>query len=189
MFTLTRPVKILIHLAITSLLLISIITIFAIILVDNINYANHRHTLCNVINVTKSNYICCSQICNTTLPQCGNLLNNNTPGHCCTSSTCSNYEVCFIDCKNCSKLNIVVKYHKNIGYIHTSCNNQICIDHYNIGNNISCWYQKNNKKNVDLSPPSTYKWYIIFILCILCFILLAYSTIVISFFITFGVCI
>lgn len=190
MFILTRPLKILIHTTVIFSLLASIIAIsFGIILVDNIEYANHIHTLCNIINVTRSNYICCSQICNNTLPQCGNLLSNNTPGQCCTGSTCSNYEVCFIDCKNCSKLNIVVKYHKKIGYTHTSCTNQECIDNYNIGKNISCWYQKNNKKHVDLSPPSIYEWYVIFILCVLCFILLAYCTIVISFFIRFGVCI
>ncbi|QKF94342.1 hypothetical protein QKU48_gp0884 [Fadolivirus algeromassiliense] len=190
MLKLTRPYKIAIHVIIILLLIGAIFGIsFGIILVDNINNSNHQQSTCNVTNISSSNYTCCSKICNNTIPQCSELLSNQTNGQCCNSPSCQTYEICYIGCNNCSSLNLTVEYNDYISYIQVNCGDQNCINNYQIGSNFTCWYLIDNTLDVDINAPAMYKWYIVFILGLLCFILIVYIILLSVFIAKFNFCI
>jgi len=147
---------------------------FGVALKNNVNYNNQIQTNCTTYSVYASNYSCCNQICNTSIPSCSSLLNSHTSGRCCAVN-CTYNDTCYVICQNCTYVYGTYTYDTFIQNITFDCStNQTCVNNYLNATVMTCWYDQRNPNSLTFSIPTTTQWYIYYIIVILCLLLVIY---------------
>lgn len=140
---------------------------------------NYKGTICTLVNYNTTAYNYCYQICNTTIPDCDILLNQNISGLCYNSS--NNYDryiTCYVNCDIYYIVNTLYQYGTYLQLIQTNCqNNQTCIDKIINSQNVTCYYDTTNPANVQIMRPRIYEWEFIIVIIVLCLLLIIYIVI------------
>ena len=172
-----------IHVAVICVLIGAIFGIsFAIINPDVSNINKYKITTCFQMNYTINVYSYCYQLCNTTIPNCTALLNQNISGRCYNSSENYDlYKTCYVVCDPYNLIYVVYSYGPNSEFLQTinvDCrNNNTCLNNVINSTNITCYYDITNPLNIRLVPPPLYQWEFIVVIIVLCLLLIGYAVI------------
>lgn len=146
---------------------------------NNMHYNNQIKSNCTLNNVYQTDFFCCNKFCNTTIPTCVDLLKLNKTGKCCDIN-CTNNDVCYIICENCTNIHITYNYDIFANNVTVNCNNnQTCVNDYLNTTSVVCWYDKRYVNNLSFIEPIPTAWYIYYIIGMLCFLLAMHIIIII----------
>ncbi|ARF09611.1 hypothetical protein Indivirus_1_234 [Indivirus ILV1] len=169
-----------VHLLVICIIIGAILGVsFGIIFPEVNNINNYQQTTCILMNYSLLPYNFCYQICNTTIPNCDLLLNQNISGPCYNSSdNYDRYKSCYVNCDTYYIVNILYNYEIFSQTIEINCgNNQLCINNSINSKSIDCYYNRENPNNLQTIKPKIYQWEFIIVIVVLCVILVYYIVI------------